>query len=200
MGYYDTIASSAFKMTRDGRMAFYPWGRLGKGYVAPSEAQYRKLRRAVTWFYIAMLPLGLLAAAAGHWVLFIPLLVVVIPVYWIIVRFLTRGMPRTDEKLTLRDAYENQARNQSRLRTWFLFLLALAFFAFGIYTVASGGDPMNGTFIILFAGACAALFGWMLRARRRLREAPQPYTDEAFMQPFLSTPAPSDQGPVVRRR
>ncbi len=117
-------------------------------------------------------------------------------------RLLTRGMPRTDEKLTLRDAYESQARNQGLLRTWFLFLLALAFFAFGIYTVASGGDPMNGTFIILFAGSCAALFGWMLRARRRLREAPQPYSDEAFMQPFLSTPTPSEPeaGPVVRQR
>jgi hypothetical protein len=180
MGYYDAIASSAFKMTRDGRMAFYPWGKFGKGYVAPTEAQYRKLRRFVTWFYIAILPLCILAGAAGHWLFLIPVLLVVVPVYWVFVRSLTRGLPRTDEKLTFRDAYENQARNQGLFRLWFLFLASLAFFAAGIAIVVTGGDPVSGTFVILFAGSCVALFGWMLRARRRLREQPAPYKAEAF--------------------
>lgn len=62
MSYFDGLVNAAFKKTEDGKVAYYPWGVMGKGLVIPDEAHERQLRKFIKAFYMGMFPLIVCAA------------------------------------------------------------------------------------------------------------------------------------------
>ena len=62
MSYFDGLVNAAFKKTEDGKVAYYPWGVMGKGLVIPDEVHERQLRKFIKAFYMGMFPLIVCAA------------------------------------------------------------------------------------------------------------------------------------------
>ena len=94
MGYFDALASGAFKRTTSGKMAFYPWGKVGKGYEIPTEAQYREIHRFIVRYYMTVLPVATGAAIFLKWIALLALPLMMIP-YILRVRRWTRSLPTT---------------------------------------------------------------------------------------------------------
>lgn len=46
MNYFESIADSYFKKSNEGKVIFYPWGVLGKGYIIPTEEKAIKIRKS----------------------------------------------------------------------------------------------------------------------------------------------------------
>jgi hypothetical protein len=46
MGLLDALCEGTFVQRPDGRILFFPWGALGRGYALSSDEEHRRLRRA----------------------------------------------------------------------------------------------------------------------------------------------------------
>jgi hypothetical protein len=180
MGYFDALAASSFKNLENGKRAFYPWGKLGKGYELSSDEQYESFQRFVIRYYMIVLPLGIAAGVLRHWVVLAVILPGAMVAYTVIVKRKTRDLPRTDVKLTFKDSYENQARKQSPWILWPLLVVSLLFVAGGLLVVATPGKFGVGLLCVAFFGACAAAAGWMLILRRRVLRQPDPEKTRVF--------------------
>ena len=180
MGYFDALASSSFKNLENGKRAFYPWGKFGKGYELQSEAQYVAVKRLVVSYYVAGLPLAVLAAVSRNWIVLAVVLPLILLVYFLLIRHHIRGLPVAGEKLTFKDSYEAQARRHNPIVLWLLLVLSLVFVAGGLLILLDGGDVLTALLCIAFFGACAGLAGWMLLARHRLLRQADPEQTRIF--------------------
>ena len=108
MGYFDALAASSFKTGQDGRRLFFPYGTLGPGLVIRGETEYRRLRRRLTINLMVALSLGWTAVGLGGlWGGGVILPVLILPyVFWAAVQ--CRRMERTDERVTLGEAWRVQ--------------------------------------------------------------------------------------------
>lgn len=172
MGYFDALASGAFKTTEDGRQLFFPWGILGRGYLIPSEEEADRLRRAMDSYLKITLLLVLPVALAvftwlGFWSTAILVVAVIVPsIFWM--RRQCRDLQPSEERVTLSENLAAQARAHSALSLWFLELVSLAFVALGVFLlVADSGNWPIALASITFFGLCAAVFTTMLLIRRR---------------------------------
>jgi hypothetical protein len=174
MGYFDALTSNSFETREDGRRLFFPWGILGHGYAIPSEAEYERLRRGVKAYQVVSLPLvivamiwkGIPAAAA------VVAALIVWYAFW--ARAQCRRLPRTDEKLTLRENIAGQAREHSLTSLWLLELGALAFVGAGVFIlVRDPGKWLLVAVVLAFFGFAAVMFARMLVMRMR-KARPQP--------------------------
>jgi hypothetical protein len=174
MGYFEAIANAYLKTGTDGRLLFYPWGALGRGYVikAGSEAQ---LRGAIKAFVIASIIVG----GAGYtlWREIGALIAggVLIIGYVIAIRFMVRGLEASGERLRLREAYTAEARGFSKVWLWSSLAIMVAMFVLSttmfiaeaeLRLQAAGG-------IALFA-ALAAFSAWMIVLRQRTGQSQPP--------------------------
>jgi len=176
LGYFDALASGAFKRTTSGKMAFYPWGKVGKGYEIPTEAQHREIHRFIVRYYMVVLPVATGAAIFLKWIALLALPLIIIP-YILRVRRWTRSLPTTDERLTARESFEAQAVMHSPVMLWVLLVISLVFVVGGAAILISGGDVFAGLSSLLFFGCCAGVFAFMIAARRRLKRntGPSPH-------------------------
>ncbi len=180
MGYFDALASSSFKNLENGKRAFYPWGKLGKGYELQSEAQYEAVKRFVVSYYVVGLPLAVLMALSRNWIILAAGLPVLCLAYILLIRRYTRGLPTTGEKLTFKDSYEAQARRHNPVVLWLLLIVSLLFVAGGLAILLGAGDVLTALLCIAFFGACAGVAGWMLLARHRLLRQADPEQTRIF--------------------
>ena len=171
MGYLDALAQGAFKRTSSGKMAFYPWGKIGRGYEIQTDEQYDEIHRFIVRYYIIVLPIAIGAAVILKWFAFAVVPVVTVPyVLWL--RRWTRILPATDERMTFRESFEAQAAAHSPVMLWVLLVISLAFVLAGTAIVVSGRDVLTGFACALFFGCCAAVFGFMIAARRHSKRDP----------------------------
>lgn len=108
MGLLDALCEGSFVRSADGRMLFFPWGAVGRGYAIPSDEAYRRLRRETK----RLLALGLcgvpLAALLGIArlgpgpLLALGLLLALLGVLRL--ALLTRGLERCPERITRAEA------------------------------------------------------------------------------------------------
>jgi len=171
MGYFDALANGVFKRTSSGKMAFYPWGKLGRGYEIQTDEQYKKIRGYIVRYYMIVLPIAVGAAVFLNWLAFVVLPFAIIP-YILWLRRWTRILPVTEERMTFKESYEAQAVAHSPVMLWLLLAISLAFVLAGAAIVVSGGDILIGIVCVLFFGCCAAVFVFMISARRRLKRDP----------------------------
>jgi hypothetical protein len=173
MGYLDALVAGSFKTTASGQRLFFPWGILGRGYVIPSEREFEQLRRYLKVYQLLSLALiiaailwtGFRGAAAAV------ILVCVVHVAWAHVQ--SRRLSRANERLSLGESLAAQSRAQSTVILWLLELGSLAFVGGGVFIVLADHKKwLLAAATIVFFGACAASYAWMLVVKRRGTRSP----------------------------
>lgn len=179
MGYFDALAAGSFKNLENGKQAFYPWGRLGKGYELQTDEQYESIRRFVIRYYAASLVIGVALAVGIGWFAF-----AILPIgglyFHLAVRRHLGGMPTASEKLSVKESYEAQARLHNPWILWAALIISLLFVCAGAVLLFGNGDLKAGLLVIGFFGACGTFAGLMLRDRRRLLRELDPEKLRAF--------------------
>ncbi len=94
MGYFRHLTEESFKSANNGNTVFYPWGRLGKGYVVPDRECANRIRRLLVWYHFcALATLLVVSVFLGHW---LAGLLVVLPAvilgWWLLGKRAVRGM------------------------------------------------------------------------------------------------------------
>ena len=134
VGYFDAIAEASFKTDTAGRHLFFPWGSFGRGYVIPTEEAFENTRRALSRMQRVVFTAVVVSVLARPWA---PVAVLalygVFLAYW--ARRTSAGWERSAERLSLLEAYDNQARSMNRRVIWALLMLSLVFMALGILSV-----------------------------------------------------------------
>jgi hypothetical protein len=126
MNYFDAIAGSSFKKTKDGRWAFYPWGIFGAGYILSDEEKHLEARNFARRYYLVSLLLIVLVGLFLGWSRALFLSPFVIGVYVFVVRRQLHGLAKTQERLTLAETLRQQARGYNRFPLGFRgYLVAL---------------------------------------------------------------------------
>lgn len=170
MGYFDGLVNAALKKTEDGKVAYYPWGVMGKGLVIPDEAHERKLRKFIKAFYMGMFPLIVCAA-----VFFEPWQMCVVGVvgvgcFYIQSRRLTRGFATAAEAITMRESLANSAQGHGKRSLYALAVSSSLFVLLGVWMVLAAPTTekrVMGAIAAVLFGACLLVFVKMIRSLRR---------------------------------
>ncbi len=127
MGFFDKMTESAFKEGINGETIYFPNGVLGKGRLVQESARKEQLfkfhKRLNKYLIPVSILYGILAGLTGEVSLtgFMPLIILGIIVF-LRQRFLMRGLPIHDEKLTVKEASTYAAK---AFHPVFLFLIVL---------------------------------------------------------------------------
>ena len=168
MGYFDALTSSAFKTTPDGRRLFFPWGALGRGYEIGPEQNYETLRRRIKLWTIVGLVLILVASQLMGFLAGFIAAAAMIAFYFGWMRYVLRSMRPSSERLTVRESMTAQARAHSRASLWTFEAISIAFVLASVFILIVQPDKWLVAIAgMVFFGACAAVFGFMLVQRQQ---------------------------------
>ena len=168
MGYFDALTSRAFKTTPDGRRLFLPLGELGRGYEIGPEQDYETLRRRIKLWIIVGLVLTLVAGQLVGFLAGFVVTAAMIAFYCGWMRYVLRGLRPSAERPTVRESIITQARAQSPVLLWTFLIVSIAFVLAGFFILmAAPGKSPTAIAGILFFGACAAVFVFMLIQRQQ---------------------------------
>jgi hypothetical protein len=167
MGYFDALSSTCFKTAQDGRKLFFPWGVLGRGYVIESEQASKRIAHEIKIFMIVSLILVIGFGEFGFYQQSFVVAALLIGAYAVRAWYLIRRLPRSDERLSLKESTAAQARAHSALSLWLLEIASLVLGG-GIWMFFGAPEKRLVAFagIVLF-GAGAALFAIQLVQRNR---------------------------------
>jgi hypothetical protein len=147
-----------FKTDATGRMAFYPVGVLGKGYVVtPAEAAEIEayIRRRMAWVMPLLLVQVGLQVFVGFWaalaIMAGPVLIFSL-VFRSGLRRRTKGLPASETRMTVTDTIGNQARYMSARRAYSLVLVGI------IMTLGAGYTALHEQGSTAWIGAAGVLF------------------------------------------
>jgi hypothetical protein len=169
MGYFDSIANSAFKTKDDGQRLFYPWGTISHGYVIPSEEEYEKLLRDYKYVSLIAILIGIVAIIyLQNFLSIIAFMVVFIVAYMLWVRIRCRNLTPSLDKLTVGQSTSGQPRAFNTILLWVLDLASLAFVVLGVVIlVINPGNWLIALGTILFFGVCAVVLSRMIIIKQR---------------------------------
>jgi hypothetical protein len=167
MGYLDGLVDSSFKKDAEGRTVFYPWGTLGSGYIVETGDLRNQIRSLYKTVLIVLIPTTVLfQITVGWWLNLVLVPFCVIGCYfW--VRNLTKGLPKSTEKLTTAEAYKNSARSYNLTLLIGLEFLSVIFVTTGFLLLLNGGDRFVALASIVFFGFCGATIGCLITAKIR---------------------------------
>jgi hypothetical protein len=167
VGYFDALTSTTFRTTDDGQRLFFPWGSLRGGYVVASEADYERLRRLVKAYLVVALVLIIGLMSARAYLLGFAAAAAWCALYIAWATWTVRGLQRSNETLTLREATAVHARAHSALFLWAALIVSLGFVASGVFVLAvDPGQWLIAASSILFFGFCVVRFLQMITLRR----------------------------------
>ncbi|MBW7967336.1 hypothetical protein [Bradyrhizobium sp. BR 10261] len=167
MGYFEAVTSGSFKTTEDGRRLFFPWGTLGRGYVLPSENDYRRHRTQVKAYMVATFAFILVPSLFRAWALGVSLVIALIGFYGFWMWFLLRRLDVADERLSFQESMISQAGAHREGVLWLLTVSSLVLALGGLLVLAKPDERLLGFAAIAFFGLCAAVFIRMLILRYR---------------------------------
>lgn len=167
-GYFNALVSGYFKLAADGRMLYFPWGVVGKGYVIPSQREYDRLHRDLKIYQLVSLIVIIALAAMGWLLACIIAAVVLVGLYAIWALFQTRGLTPSDEKMSVGENMRTQAQLHGARGLWVLEIISLIFVAAGVAILAfDPGQWLAALGSIVFFGGCAFVFARMLKMQRQ---------------------------------
>src|SRR5262245_37202039 len=100
-GYFNALTSGYFKIARDGRKLFFPWGATSRGYVIPSQPAYEQLHRTIKIFQIVSLVAIVAAVATKFYVAAFVIAGLSVAWFGAWAKYLVRGMLPSDERLSM---------------------------------------------------------------------------------------------------
>jgi Ca2+/Na+ antiporter len=165
LSYFESIASSCFKKSSEGKNVFYPWGVLGKGYIIPSEEETIALRKSFkrgsvvsflfVYFTLYMVKAFGLPVATGFILLYAF-------VYYIYIQTITRHWEKTSESLSLIESYSNMSRSLSWLNLILLTSGCFMFVVAGIWVMAQDEGFWVGLSSVVFFGFGLGVFTFQM--------------------------------------
>ncbi len=166
MGYFDRITDSNFTTDSKGRTVFYHKGIFGKGCILPTEQKKNDLRSSLKKFYMVSLPAIVGTVITVGWIWLVILVPILLLWGYFVVRKHTKGLERTNERLTWKESCRNSASTQSVRTLWLSFIGSTLFVVASIFTlVINSISPIWGILGILFFGSCAIGDYKMLKAK-----------------------------------
>jgi hypothetical protein len=174
MGYFDALANGFFKEIPNGRVIFYPWAALGRGYELPTEEKHREIRQFVKRYFIVIVVLGIILGTVADligvsgWLMAFLFPLTLMTAYQFRVQSLTRDLRKTDQKLSLLESYRNQAASLSMAMLWLMEIGSILIVFLGVGGLLLGIDPLLAIAIILIFGGFCIVFGYMIRTKRDL--------------------------------
>ena len=169
MGYFDGLTSGNFKKDGNGNTVFFPWGILGKGRVLPDESTETRIRGFVRRYHQIALPIIIGVGVLFGWVWLFLLAPFLGAGFYFGTRPLVSGCPQSEDKLTIREAYENSAASHNKFTLWLLFIGSVLFVPVGIFitiVAKSFGQMILGLSTAAFFSAASVAMGYMLKVRR----------------------------------
>jgi len=170
MGYFNGITDSNFKTDDKGRILFYPWGVLGKGYILTDDSIKRKIRRFKKRYHIISLPcLATIAVVVlTGWVECLILFPIFPLWYWFKTAQLLKGAHFvTDTKFGLKESYTFSSKSHNIVTLWLMLIVSVLFTLAGIIVfIFDKSAWLFGVICILFFGACSCAIGYMIKVKK----------------------------------
>ena len=162
------MASSGFKISQDGRVLFFPWGVLSRGYVLPSEDDYERLQGQIIACMMVTI-VGILVPVFFHaYAVAAVLVVAVLVFYHIWMRLALRHLEVVDERLSFNEVMTPVAHAFGPVRLWLAAICSLVFVLIGtLLFILTPGDWLFALGITGFfgLGGVAAIYMLILRYR-----------------------------------
>jgi hypothetical protein len=166
MGYFDGLTDGVFKTDREGKLLFYPWGILGKGYVLPNDSKKQQVRKFLSLWYKVSLPVIIGVGVGIGWIFTVPLLVLVFLWYYFTTARLLRELSTTSTRLTLRESYTNSAKSHTTASLAFMLAVSILFVLAGLLVLLVKKEEwVIALASILFFGLCAIGIGYMIKLK-----------------------------------
>ena len=156
MRYFDTVADSSFRATRDGGVAFFPCGLLGPGYTLASTERLRRVREQHRRFTAMAIALGMTG------VLWRPVLLYGSPIFLVawgiwFVRLLP-GLTLVSGRNTIAGIHGNQAIGLRLAVSILLSMVAVFLTVGGIATALENGPELLRLGLVALTGSAALWF------------------------------------------
>jgi hypothetical protein len=168
MSVFDEMGNRYFKSAQDGRMLFFPWGRLSRGYVVASREDYERMHHRLGVSTTIWLVLVVVTVLWNYGLGFIAFdLGVALCAAWVLYR--VDSLNPSDERLpVVRRGLANNGFVLAFL--WLPQLTVLAGLGFYIFILVIKPDNRLVTVAILaFFGLCAVAVARLLILWRRAR-------------------------------
>jgi len=166
MDYFDGLTDAKFKTDTQGRLLFYPWGILGKGYVLPDESKKQQIRRFVRLSYIVFWPAIMGTIIFIGWVFSFAVLFLLFLRYFFETSRFLKGLPATSERLSLSESYTNSAKSHNMLTLWILLIFSVLFVLSGFAILVHNKNAwFVGLASIIFFGASSLASGYMIKVK-----------------------------------
>lgn len=183
MRLFDSFAAPLFGEDSEGRQVYFPSGIWGFGYFLKDAEAAEKMRRRVRmtflFFFVLIIPIfnkivplnspkdiPLLLGACASAGLFL----------YILLRWYARGLPRSNTRMTYREASERQVRTLGRGWLIAMTILQVPLIGLGVAVVAIDDPEMKwlGWSLIAMFSACLILFILKLRDYARMTADTKP--------------------------
>ncbi len=162
--YLNRLANRLFKVDDKGRLVFYPWSYLGKGYIVTDEATEKSIRLFVSYYYVTcfvLVAVFLVTDYMTYPAVFILLLT------WILgVKYLTRKLEPAERKLTFAESMTSIAKSRRKTTLLLAVIVGLFLVAMSIQMYFSHKSIWTGLAAIFFI-ALTALNGYVLYLKNR---------------------------------
>jgi|TARA_B100000315_G_C14449937_1_gene528626 hypothetical protein len=166
MGYFEGLTASSFKTDENGQLIFYPWGKLGKGYILPTEAKKNEVRNFVKLHYVISLISIIGVGIIFGWLYPVILLPVFYAWYYFTITKHIKGLTKSTAKLTLKESATSSAKAHNVATLWVLFVFSVLFVIAGIFIwIIKKDEWITALMSITFFGACSIAIAYMIKQR-----------------------------------
>lgn len=167
--YFARLTDVSFKKDSHGNTLFFPWGIYGKGRIITDEISERKIRNFIILYnQISLLTVIITIASFGCvWSLLLP------PVFtgwfYFAMKSLLNGCPYSEEKIGFQESFAKSSKIFNKFTLWILLICSALFVIAGVVVILfakSTGDLLIGINSIIFFGACAAVYVYILSLKK----------------------------------
>lgn len=180
MGYFDGLTQSAFNKDVLGRHVYFPNGKLGRGYVMETDAEYEDFLAFHKKRLIVMIALPLVLVIAGIGYAIIAGVFVVLALGdWLITKHKTGNLTRSDIKFSVKEASDRASLAFGLPVLIGLELISLCmalFFSFAFLGSLVMPEPkmpiiLSSGLMMVFSFVMCWLFGRKIRVAWRAKKA-----------------------------
>lgn len=170
MGYFNALTNSWFKKAENGRIIFYPYGRLGHGYIISIEDEF-KIKRFLNRYNIISFTIIITSVILFGIYSFV-LLIFFIPFYSIKINRTLLNAKKTEEKMKLGEALKNVSASMGIPTCIFIFILCLLMTGMSIFSIFISKLKLAGILGVLFFGLCLLHSTFLLYYSIKLKKKP----------------------------
>ena len=168
MGLLDPIVDSYFKKSKTGKILFFPWGLIGKGYEVTSELQRSSLRSTLKGFSVGLFLTIVVCFQLPNWVYPMVLAALSFVVYAVWAASVTKGMGVSPERLSRYERFKGNLKYHGTgslaIGTLFMFMM---FIGCGLIAYFEPDKRVIGSLGLVLFGALTVL--WISVMKDRLR-------------------------------